>query len=217
MPVALGGDRTTIRYFEGTLPTVDVKSLFRRKSEPDAPVEVVRPAKPGGKGRPTPKRKDAQARRRNAEPPPANQKEARQRMQARQRTERSEAREGMMNGDERYLLPRDKGPARRLVRDIVDSRRTVGAYFLGGTLVVFLAAQLPAVFRLYSTLLWAALLIVLLIDSLLIARKIKKLVAERLPDYHERMMGLYVYGAMRATVFRRMRAPRPQVSLGDKV
>ena len=33
-------------------------------------------------------------------------------------------------GDERYLLARDRGPERALVRNIVDSRRTVGTWFL---------------------------------------------------------------------------------------
>jgi hypothetical protein len=199
---------------------VDVKSLFRRKSDTPAPVEEpVRLAKPGGKGRPTPKRKDAQARRRMAEAPPANRKEAAARMRDRQREERAEAREGMMRGEEKYLMPRDKGDARRIVRNIVDSRRTVGTFFLGGTLVVFIAAQpgLPAAVRLYANFLWGALLLALLVDSYLLSRRIKKLVAERLPKNNEKMMGLYLYGAMRATVFRKMRAPKPQVNLGDKI
>ena len=40
----------------------------------------------------------------------------------------------MRAGDERYLLARDRGPERALVRDIVDSRRTVGTCFFGGAL-----------------------------------------------------------------------------------
>jgi hypothetical protein len=198
---------------------VDVKSLFRRKPEASPVEDPVVLAKPGGKGRPTPKRKDARARRRMAEAPPANRKEAAARMRDRQREERAEAREGMMRGDEKYLMPRDRGDARRIVRNIVDARRTVGTFFLAGTLVVFVAAQpgLPPQIRVYANFLWGALLLALLTDSFLISRKIKKLVNERLPKNNEKMMGLYLYGAMRATVFRKMRAPRPQVNLGDKI
>lgn len=198
---------------------MELKSLFRRKSEPEAAPQPVVVVKPGGKGRPTPKRKDAQARRRLVEAPPANRKEAAARMRERQRTERAEAREGMMRGEDKYLLPRDKGPVRRLVRDIVDSRRTVGTFFLGGTLVVFLAAQpgLPAQVRFFANILWAVLLLALLTDSVFLSFRIKKLVRERFPKNTERMMSLYLYGAMRATVFRRMRAPRAQINIGDKV
>lgn len=42
-------------------------------------------------------------------------------------------RERMLDGDEAYLLPRDKGPVRRYARDIVDSRRSALSYFHAGS------------------------------------------------------------------------------------
>ena len=50
----------------------------------------------------------------------------RKEMVAAQRAAKSESsakvRAGMKSGEERYLLPRDKGPVRRFIRDFVDSR-----------------------------------------------------------------------------------------------
>ena len=40
------------------------------------------------------------------------------------------ARAGAARGDDAYLPARDRGPVRKLVRDVVDSRRNVGSFFL---------------------------------------------------------------------------------------
>jgi hypothetical protein len=51
----------------------------------------------------------------------------------------------------------------------------------------------------------------------LISRKVKKLVKERIPQTSQRMGALYMYGVMRALTFRRMRVPKPRVDLGAKI
>jgi hypothetical protein len=55
------------------------------------------------------------------------------------------------------------------------------------------------------------------VDSILISRKIKKLVRERFPKSDQKMGSLYLYAIMRAMTFRRMRAPAPRVKIGDPV
>jgi hypothetical protein len=211
----------------GYSPTVP--SLFRRKSadvttpEP-APEEVTDDApKPKNYtpskrelGQATPKRQST-ARKVNAEAP-ANRREAMKQMRERQRSERAEATEGMRAGDERYLLARDRGPERKVVRDIIDSRRTVGTWFFGGAAVVLIGSmiRIPAI-QLASNLLWALLAVAVIVDSILISRRIKKLVRERFPKTDQRMGSLQLYGVMRALSFRRMRVPKPQVGLGDKI
>jgi len=206
-----------------------VPSLFRRKSadvassEP-APEEVTDGA-PKSKsytpskrelGQVTPKRQST-GRRVNAEAP-ANRREAMKQMRERQKTERSEAAEGMRAGDERYLLARDRGPERKLVRDIIDSRRTVGTWFFGGALIVLIGStvRLPAI-QLASNLLWALLAIAVIVDSILISRKVKRMVKERFPKTNQRLGSLQLYGVMRGLTFRRMRVPKPAAKLGDKV
>ncbi|PWR13861.1 DUF3043 domain-containing protein, partial [Micromonospora acroterricola] len=115
--------------------------------------------------------------------------------------------------------PRDRGPERLLARNVVDSRRTVGTWFFGGALIVLIGsnAAMPAVVRLISNVLWGALALGVVVDSILICRKISKLVRQRFPKTDQRMGSLYLYAVMRSITFRRMRAPAPQVKLGDKV
>ncbi|WP_018251770.1 DUF3043 domain-containing protein [Salinispora mooreana] len=115
--------------------------------------------------------------------------------------------------------PRDRGPERLLARNVVDSRRTVGTWFFGGALIVLLGSNqaMPPEVRLGSNILWVVLAFALIIDSILISRKIKKLVRERFPNTGQRMGSLYLYAIMRSITFRRMRAPVPRVAIGDPV
>lgn len=208
-----------------------VPSLFRRKSDDDttATAQVEAEVIDTGAARPkgytpskkelgvvTPKRQSNA--RRVTEPAPSNRREAYKQMRERQREERAEATAGMRAGDERYLLARDRGPERALVRNLVDSRRTVGTYFFGGAMIVLIGTtiRIPAV-QLASNLLWAFLAIAVIIDSVLIARRIKRVVRERFPKTEQKIGALQFYGVMRALSFRRMRVPKPQVQLGDKV
>jgi hypothetical protein len=205
-----------------------VSSLFRRKSADvvtsDQPEEVPADASPRPKnytpskkelGLVTPKRSSNA---RKIEAAPANRREAMKVMRERQRVERAEAAAGMKAGDERYLLARDRGAERALTRNIVDSRRTVGTWFFGGALIVLVGStvRVPAI-QLASNLLWAVLAIGVVIDSVLIARKVKKLVKARYPQTDQRIGSLQIYGVMRGLTFRRMRVPKPAVELGATV
>ncbi|SCL23209.1 DUF3043 domain-containing protein [Micromonospora inyonensis] len=199
-----------------------VPSLFRRKSTAVADESVTEvtveetsaSARSRGytpaKGRETPKRPTAN-RRVAAATKPLSKEEAKER---RRRLRAEAAEEFRREGG-----PRDRGPERLLARNVVDARRTVGTWFFGGALVVLIgsSAAMPPTVRLVSNLLWAALAIGVVIDSILISRKIKKLVRERFPNSGERMGSLYLYAIMRSITFRRMRAPAPQVNLGDPV
>ncbi|GAA4214883.1 DUF3043 domain-containing protein [Actinocatenispora rupis] len=203
-------------------------SLFKRKTEPAAtepdgaddtpPVEAgARPkAYTEKKGRPTPKRKDAQ--KRSAEAPPADRKEAARRLRERQRVERSEARQKMMAGDERYLPARDRGPERALVRDVVDSRRNVGSYFLIAALVILIGTSqgMPPVVRLVTQFLWYALAVIFIADCVLVCRRVRKTVKAKYPKSQVRFGGLYWYAIMRSITFRKLRMPNPKVKIGER-
>ncbi|GIF04518.1 DUF3043 domain-containing protein [Actinoplanes siamensis] len=155
---------------------------------------------------------------RRVEAAPADRKEALKQMRERQRAERAEASEGMRNGDERYLLARDRGPERSLVRDIVDSRRTVGSFFIAGAVIVMVGSVIRnTTVQLASNVLWALLALAVVVDSIFIARRIKRAISARFPDTTQRMGSLYLYGIMRALTFRRMRVPKPKVELGAKI
>ncbi|BFU46140.1 DUF3043 domain-containing protein [Krasilnikovia sp. MM14-A1004] len=209
-----------------------VPSLFRRKStdvvsdaiESVTP-EAAEPSRPKSYtpskkelGQATPKRA-ATGRRMAEATPPANRREAYKQMRERQRQDRADAAEGMRQGDERYLLARDRGPERALVRNIVDSRRTVGTWFFAGALIVLIGSsgRMPAAVQLGANVLWLLLALGVIVDSVLIARRVKRLIGERFPKTTQRMGSLYLYGIMRGLTFRKMRVPKPQIEIGTKV
>ena len=141
------------------------------------------------------------------------------RAREKQREARAEARAGMMAGKEEYLLPRDKGPERGLVRDIVDSRRNVASYFLPGALlvVVFSSAAWPPAVQLAANLFWFVLAVAVIVDSVILSRRIGRTVRERFPRSEVRPRSLYFYGVLRSLSFRKIRMPAPRVKVGDKV
>jgi DUF3043 family protein len=187
------------------------------------------------KGRPTPKRSEAARKRGPVAPAPMTAAEARRRRKelgrpklnreerkAEKLTRRaamSERREKMMAGEDAYLLPRDKGPVRKFVRDVVDSRRNVLGLFMPAALgLVFVMLSVPSlqVQRLLSPAM-LALVLIMALDGLLVGRRVNKLVDEKFPDNVESGWKLGFYAASRASQLRRMRAPRPQVKRGDKI
>jgi hypothetical protein len=171
-----------------------------------------------GKGRPTPKRSEAQGRRPGPPPPPpTTRKEAYKRMREQQATRRAESRQGAARGDDAYLPARDRGPVRKLVRDIVDARRNVGSFFLAIAGVALIGTVVPSlVVRNYASFLLFGFFLLMIVDSVILSRRIKKKVGERFPET-AKTRGLVWYGISRATMIRRWRFPKPDVPLGADV
>jgi hypothetical protein len=167
----------------------------------------------GGKGRPTPKRSDKQRRRTGpVAPPPQTRKEAARQQKERAKAARERIREGAARGDERYLAPRDAGPIRALVRDVVDSRRNVGVLLLPLALVL-IAANLSGSAQLQSLslLLWTAAILAVFTDLVVMTLLLRKRIREEHPE--EGRLGRHIgYGLLRSTVLRRFRMPAPRVS-----
>ncbi|GAA3445601.1 DUF3043 domain-containing protein [Planomonospora venezuelensis] len=196
--------------------------MFRRThaAADDAPATATDP-KPAGKGRPTPKRRDAEGRRRQPVNAPQNRKEAYKQLRERQASDRAKAREGMMRGDERYFPARDRGPARRFARDWVDSRRLVSQYFLPFSLVILLFTWIPFppqvqryVYEAVIVVGWPLMMVGVLFTSIWVSWKVKKLAAEKFPG--ESLKGVGFYAAMRALQIRKLRFPPPQFLPGGK-
>ena len=166
------------------------------------------------KGKATPKRKDAEALNKVNSLAPTRSKEAKARDRALERSRRIESRAAFMRGDENALPARDRGPAKRFVRNYIDSRRTIGEYFLPTIMLVLVLTVIPirgiqllAILFMYAAMLYS------LISAFFMGRKIKKLVSEKFPQ--EPLKGIGMYGWLRSTQMRRMRAPAPQVKRGD--
>ena len=187
--------------------------------------EQERLEKVGGKNRPTPKRSSAEAARRRPLVP-GDRKEAARAGRLAAREQRARARTGMMAGDERFLPARDQGPVRRFVRDTVDARHNIGENLIIIALVILLLQFLVPVFLrsspgasqvalLGGTALLYSTLLLIIGDSLLLRRRIRRRVAERFGDEAAGERGLAFYGITRALQLRRGRVPAPGVARGQ--
>jgi hypothetical protein len=184
------------------------------------------------KGRPTPKRNDKGKKRGPVAPAPMTAAEARQRRKqtrstmtkeerkaekVARRSAMTKQRERMMSGEEAYLLPRDKGPVRGYVRDIVDARRNLLGLFLPLSLIlIFLMLAAPKL-AYYSPPFTLLLVATMFFDGYLLVRKVNRAVAAKFPDNTESRSKLGLYAVSRATQLRRSRIPRPRVERGAKV
>ena len=174
-----------------------------------APAEPVR-----GKGAPTPTRREREAA--NRRPlVPTDRKLAQRESRAKVALERDKARIGMANGDERYLLSRDKGPTRRYVRDYVDARTGIGELFMPVLLVFIIMQAIPnAELQFYGIFVVYAFLLLVIIDAVLLAVTVRRKVRAKFgPDVSVKGLGLYA--GMRGIYFRRLRTPKPQVKRGQ--
>jgi cation transport ATPase len=189
---------------------------------PDASEDLTAElARNGGKGRPTPKRSEAQGRRQGPPPPPpTTRKEAYRRTRQQQAANRGYARAAAARGDDAYLPARDRGPERRLVRNVVDSRRNVGSIFMVIAVLLLGSYAVPSsnvAVRSYMFAAWFGFFVLVVIDSFVLARKIRRAMAERFPDTKVRMRSLTWYGISRSTMIRRWRFPKAEVGLGADI
>jgi hypothetical protein len=168
----------------------------------------------GNKGRPTPKRKDAIAARKVSSLAPASTKEEKKRAKEASRVARVANRAAYLRGDENALPIRDKGPVKRYVRNYIDSRRSIGEYFLPIIFVVLVLTLIPSpIFQIGSIIIMYSVLLISVIDGIFLGRKLKKAVLEKFPD--AQVKGIAMYGWLRSTQMRRMRTPKPQINRGD--
>src|SRR5580704_6225123 len=158
---------------------------------PDGPADSKpRSAAEAAKGRPTPKRSEAEAKRRQpitGSRAPAGPRTKEDKAKA--RTSRAGRYEAMKRGEAWALNPRDRGPARAVARDFIDSKRRISEYYM-------------------------YVLVILLAAVFLLRRSLTRLIAERLPG--ESTRGLTLYATMRALQIRRFRVPAPRVRPGQK-
>ena len=174
-----------------------------------------------GKGRPTPARKQQELLRKK---PVVGNKgpEAKRAAKKVLNAERAKAREGLANGEDRYLTSRDRGPQRRLARDVVDSRFTVGELVLPMLFLVIIVSsirpddpQLDLTIQLGTLVAMWGLFVLIGIDGYIIGKQALKVVESKYPGKGEK--GLRWYAAMRSIQMRGMRLPKPQVKRGTKI
>lgn len=188
----------------------------RKKDQAEAPAAPVHVDRPGAKNRPTPKRSVQEAARKKPLVV-TDRKAARATARASRREAAATQRAAMLTGDERFLPARDRGPVRRYIRDVVDSRWTAGEFLLPVmivTMVLMLIQQTWAASASFL-LLWGYLFVAIF-DGWLMWRRLKRRLYAKFGD-EGIVRGNASYAILRAYQLRRSRMPKPQVKRGDTV
>ena len=157
-------------------------SLFNKKEETaQEPVETKVAETTSGKGRPTPKRKDAQAQ--NLRPlVPKDREASRKAAKARMRERENAEYDAMQKGDINHMPKAERLPWRIYIRDYVDARFNLGEY-----------------------------LFAVIIDVVIMWRKLKKKLIEKFGEQSvSKGMRSGSYAWSRAIQMRRWRLPKPR-------
>ncbi|MFI5791988.1 DUF3043 domain-containing protein [Streptomyces sp. NPDC051677] len=196
--------------------------MFRsRAKEEKAPADAVvtdskqtrDPQAP--KGRPTPKRSEAQSQRRSVANTSTSRKDAAKRQREERRAQLDRQRQALAGGDERYLPVRDKGPVRKYARDFIDSRFNVAEFFLPMAVVILVLSMVRVgSLQTIALLLWLVVIVLIVLDSFVTAFRLRKQLAERFPQQNRR--GAVAYALMRSLQMRRLRLPKPQLKRGAR-
>ncbi|QGH69483.1 DUF3043 domain-containing protein [Pseudactinotalea sp. HY158] len=185
----------------------------RKKSAEAAPVEETPLL--GGKGRPTPSRKEAEARNRSpliSADPKADKRAAREAA----RIERMKVNEALVTGDEQHLPAAHRGPVRRYIRDSVDARFMLGEWFFPLTLVIVLVLLVAqSVLSPEAGVLILIALYVVVLATLAHAVWVSFAIKKELIKKFGSARGTHMYAVGRAMQMRRMRLPKPQVKRGE--
>jgi hypothetical protein len=173
-----------------------------------------RPAE-AAKGRPTPKRSEAErGRRKGITGSPARPRQNGS-GRAESKADRGARYEAMKRGEDWALQARDRGPAKALARDYVDSRRRLSEYYMYVMVVMIVILFIrTGPIQQFAQPIALLLIVFVVVDALFLGRSLRKLVAERLPG--ESTRGLTMYAVFRALQIRRMRMPAPRVRPGDE-
>ena len=168
------------------------------------------------KGRPTPSRRQAEAAARARAKAPRDRKELARAQRAARSESSQSVRAAMKAGDERYYLPRDKGPVRRFIRDFVDSRFSFIELMIPLLLVTMVMGYSGnrRLAEIGNTVLMGTILLVIL-DMVLLRRKLRRELVRRFPD--EPLKGTTYYGVTRALQMKFMRLPKSKVKIGQEL
>jgi Protein of unknown function (DUF3043) len=198
-----------------------VDLLDQADQEQEEPEAQPRRGYTAPKDKPTPKRSDAAANRRQPYKAPADRKEAAKQLRSQGRSQggvgredRQEKMAAMRRGEEWALPPKDRGPVRKLARDVVDSRRSVSEYYMYSIILIIGLIFVPAA-RVALDFVLLVIIMVLVAEGYYVNKKVKRLAAERYPGKSTRGAGLYA--AMRGTQLRKLRVPQPAVNRGDEI
>ena len=186
-------------------------SLFTKKEEPAQENVESKAAQPtSGKGRPTPKRKDAQAQ--NLRPlVPKDREASRKAAKARMRERENAEYDAMQRGDINHMPKSERLPWRIYIRDYVDARFNLGEFFIPVAFIILIGSMVV-------TYKWPALVLIMyvylfavIIDVAVMWHKLKKKLIEKFGEQSvAKGMRSGSYAWSRALQIRRWRLPKPR-------
>ena len=177
--------------------------------------DALHPERDGAKNRPTPRRKDQEAARRQPLVV-ADRKQAKKLDRAKRNEQMAKTRQAMLTGDDSGLPPRDKGPVRRYMRDFIDARCNLAEFMLPVMLIVLaLSFVRTSTILFFVTILTYSILLAAAVDTFLMWRKLRKRLVEKFGAEAAGGKGNGMYAAMRAFQLRRSRMPRSLVKRGE--
>lgn len=189
-------------------------SLFKKEDKAQEPVEQKAQEPTAGKGRPTPKREDAQAQ--NLRPlVPKDRDASRKAAKARMRERENAEYEAMQTGDVNHMPKAERLPWRIYIRDYVDARFNLGEFFIPVAFVIlvvsiFVTYKWPTLALPLMVLMYVYLFAVI-IDIAIMWRKLKKKLIEKYGEKSvARGMRSASYAWSRAIQIRRWRLPKPR-------
>lgn len=175
---------------------------------------ATKPKQTQGKGRPTPKMKDAQQRNLHPLVPKdrkAQSKEAKKRIRAREDAEY----EAMRTGDITHMPKSERIPWRIYIRDYVDARFNLAEYFIPVVFLIMIVSMVLTVkapqLSMILTILMYVYIVICIIDIVIMWFGLKK---KLIAKYGEKSVGKgsrscsYAWG--RAIQLRRWRIPKPR-------
>ena len=195
-----------------------------------------KPSAAAGKGRPTPKRASAEANRyrtvtgsttsgRGRDAAPGARRKLTPEEKAKAREDRSKQMAAMRRGEDWALGPRDRGPAKQLVRDYVDAHRRPMEYYMYALILLVVALFAgnratpgPAGASTYLQLFLLGVIVVIVIDGFFLRRSVLKgEVQDRLPRASaDPRPGAVRHHARAPAHVRRFRTPTPRVQPGGE-
>lgn len=186
--------------------------MFKRTKSPV--VESTTASKSGGKGRPTPTRKEAEAAARARAKAPTDKRAASRKQREYRAEESRKIRQGMKAGDERYMLPRDRGPIRRFIRDYVDARFSIVEMVIPLMIIGLVLGYTgnSALVQASSLVLLATVLFVVT-DMFVLRFRLRREIKRRFPG--ESLKGTTYYALTRAMQMKFMRMPKSRVKIGQ--
>jgi hypothetical protein len=187
-----------------------------------------RPAAEAGKGRPTPKRSEAEANRyrtitgsttsgRGPTKAPDPKRKLTPEEKDKLRADRNKHFQAQQRGEEWALTPRDRGPAKKLARDYVDAHRRPMEFYMYALILLVIAlisGHSSTAINSYMQYFLLLVVVIIVVDAFFLRRSVLRLVNERLPK--ESTRGLAWYAIMRGLQVRRFRTPKPQLKPGDE-